>query len=59
MLTGTPFFDFILMGAGAGGAGCIIVSIMQGNVPAGEVIPWAFVGAILGAVLFVFQSGMT
>ena len=52
--------DFIIMG-GIGAAGAyILFHILTGSVPGiGGMIPWMMAGAVLGAMLFIFSSGIS
>ena len=57
-LTGTPFFDTIILGVGAGFAAHVAAAIMQGRLPGEGMMAWIIVGGVLGAMFHVFQSGL-
>ena len=52
--------DFVIVGGVVGVGTNIIFHILTGSVPGiNGMIPWLLGGAVLGAMLFVFSSGIT
>ncbi|MEM1160983.1 MAG: hypothetical protein AAGJ28_08625 [Pseudomonadota bacterium] len=50
--------DFIILGAVVGVAGHFVFDILRGKLPwIFSMLPTAAAGAVLGAMLFIFQSG--
>ena len=58
-LTGTPFFDTLILGAGAGLAAHIAAFILQGRLPGEGFLAWVLAGGVFGALFYVFQSGLS
>jgi hypothetical protein len=57
-LAGATIFEFTLYGAALGVAGRFAFSILQGQLPGDGIIPAVAVGAVMGAMIFIFQSGI-
>lgn len=57
-LARATIFEFMLYGAGLGVAARFGFSILQGQLPGDGIVPAVAVGAVMGSMLFIFQSGI-
>ena len=54
-----PFLNMLIMGAALGAGGAFVFDILRGKLPGiVGLVPAAGVGALLGAMFYVFRTGV-